>query len=52
MIIDKKRGKLEPNWEGPFLIGKAFLNKTYPLVAVNHTAYNARFLNKKVIPLK
>lgn len=34
MIINKKKGQLEPNWEGPFAIEKVYSNRTYLLITM------------------
>lgn len=55
LIIDKKKGKLEPNWEGPFMVEKVYSNGTYLLVTMEGDRIilpiNAPFL-KKYYPRK
>lgn len=34
MIIGRKKGKLEPNYEGPFTIEKVYLNERYVLITM------------------
>lgn len=46
MLIGKKKGKLESNWEVPFVVEKAYSNETYLLITMEEdgtvTPANAR----------
>lgn len=48
--IGKRKGKLEPNWEDPFAIEKAYSNGTHLLITLESDQIipptNARFLKK------
>lgn len=53
LIIGKKKGKLEPNWKGPFAVKKVYLNGAYLLITMEVDRIipptNACFLEKSYL---